>query len=55
MTSVENLRTRILELVEKHEPNKVNDVNALMKKWKGSEVELLETLCSKFKEPYQKI
>jgi len=55
MTSVENIRTRVAELVGKHEPDKITDVDALMKKWKGSENELLQTLCEKFKEQFQKI
>jgi len=32
MTSVENIRTRVAELVGKHEPDKITDVDALMKK-----------------------
>jgi calcium/calmodulin-dependent protein kinase I len=55
MTSVEHIRTRVYELIEKHEPNKVDSVDDLMKKWRGKENELLKTLCERFKEKHEKM
>jgi len=55
MTSVEHIRTRVYEVIAKHEPDKVDSVDELMKKWKGKENDLLKTLCEKFNEKYEKI
>ena len=52
MTSVENIETRIIEIFTKHEPDEINSVNELMKKWKGKENDLLATLCKKYNETY---
>ena len=50
MTSVEDTRKRIWRMIEKHEPNKLDSVNGLMKKWKGNEHALNRMLSGKFKE-----
>ena len=55
MTSVEHIRTRLVEIINKHEPTKIDSVDALMKKWKGKENDLLKTLCDKYQEPYSKM
>lgn len=55
MTSVEPIRNRVLELISKHDPDKVVDVNILMKKWKGKENVLLKTLCEKYNEKFKRI
>lgn len=55
MTSVEHIRTRVEQLIKKNEPEKVNSVNALMKKWKGKENDLLKTLCEKYNKQYSKM
>jgi serine/threonine protein kinase len=55
MTSVEHIRTRVLDLISKHEPDKTDSVDVLMKKWKGKENDLLKTLCEKYKEKYSKM
>jgi len=55
MTSVEHIRSKVLELIEKHENDKVDSVDVLMKKWKGKENDLLKTLCEKYKEKYSKM
>jgi len=55
MTSVEHIRSKVLEYVTKHEPDKQDSVDVLMKKWKGKENDLLKTLCEKYKEKYAKM
>eukprot|EP00484_Ammonia_sp_Unknown_P005734 CAMPEP_0197065672 /NCGR_PEP_ID=MMETSP1384-20130603/168635_1 /TAXON_ID=29189 /ORGANISM="Ammonia sp." /LENGTH=191 /DNA_ID=CAMNT_0042502595 /DNA_START=96 /DNA_END=668 /DNA_ORIENTATION=+ len=55
MTSVEHIRTKVLELVTKHEKGKAESVDVLMKKWKGKENDLLKTLCEKYNEKHQKM
>jgi len=41
--------------ISKHEPDKTDSVDVLMKKWKGKENDLLKTLCEKYKEAYKKM
>jgi len=55
MTSVEQIRTAVLELIAKHESDKTDSVDVLMKSWKGKENDLLKSLCDKFNEKYSKI
>jgi len=55
MTSVEHIRTHVLTMIAKHEADKVDSVDVLMKKWKGKENDLLKTLCEKYKEKYDKM
>eukprot|EP01084_Bolivina_argentea_P214843 364695_1 len=49
---VEHIRRKILQLITKHEPDKIDSVDVLMKKWKGKENDLVKTLCEKYKEKY---
>eukprot|EP01084_Bolivina_argentea_P242614 406953_1 len=53
MTSVEHIRTRVYELITKHEPHQSEKVDALMKRWK--ENDLLINLCGKYREKYYKL
>jgi len=53
--SVEHIRTRVLELISKHEPAKVDSIDVLMKKWKGKENDLQKTLCEKYGEKFEKM
>jgi len=55
MTSVEHIRSTVLQYIQKHEPDKVDSVDVLMKKWKGKENDLLKTLAEKYKEKYTKM
>jgi len=55
LISVENIRTACLKLLENNDPSKATEIDALMKKNKGSENSLLQTLCTKYKQPYVKI
>eukprot|EP01084_Bolivina_argentea_P077397 140372_1 len=55
MTSVAHIRTKVLELITIHQPDKTGQVDVLMEKWKGKENDLLKTLCEKYKETYKKM
>jgi len=55
LSSVEHIRTEILSLIARHEPNKKGELANLMKKWKGKENELFKTLCNKYSEKYSKL
>eukprot|EP01084_Bolivina_argentea_P242615 406954_1 len=55
MTSVEHIRTRVYELITKHEPDQSDSVDVLMKTWKGKENDFLKTLCERYKEKYYKL
>lgn len=55
MTSVEHIRTAVLNLIMEKDPAKVGSVDALMKKWSSKENELLKTLCEKYNKPYKKM
>eukprot|EP01084_Bolivina_argentea_P133863 236245_1 len=48
MTSVEHIRTKVLELITIHEPDKTCHVDVLMEKYKGKENYLLKTLREKY-------
>jgi serine/threonine protein kinase len=55
MASVEHIRVRIYDIIQKHEPDKIDSVDELMKKWRGKEADLCKTLCEKFHEKYEKM
>mmetsp|Transcript_18520 Transcript_18520/g.29387 ORF Transcript_18520/g.29387 Transcript_18520/m.29387 type:complete len:372 (+) Transcript_18520:142-1257(+) len=55
MTSVEHIRTAVYEMISKHEPQKIESVDVLMKKWKNKENDLLKTLCEKYHEKHEKM
>ena len=55
MVSVEHIRTRVEELIAKHEPHKIDQTDLLMKKWKWKETYLEQTLCEKYNEESEKM
>jgi len=55
IVSVENIRTRVVELFTAHDPGQVEHVDELMKKWKGKENDLLKSLCEKYNQPFTKM
>eukprot|EP01084_Bolivina_argentea_P214841 364689_1 len=50
--SVQHIRSKILELMRQHEPNKVENINQMMRRWKRKENQLLKKICTKYKEKY---
>ena len=50
---MEHIRCRVLELIRKHEPDKIDCIDVLMRKWRKKEGDLLKALCTKYKEEYR--
>lgn len=55
MTSVEHIRSKIEQILQKHDPGRLSSLNKLMKENKGAENSYYKTICEKYGEQYTKM